>query len=229
LDSMGGPGDDANRAPAVYGLGMQVDIAKRTFKVLRVSQLEDASGKSLNHNVNVGDELVAADGTVLQDAVARGVDIVEDIILGSRGSQVRLSLKSKEGRNYEVTATRHVHVRGVDHSACEARIKGLQDQLERANSLCKALSHEVSEFENANLKLKGSCDRYIEEINLLNAQMGDQISRETHLADLATLGTPQSNVNPPRWFPLINPPRSFPLIPLATPTIPRLALAGRGA
>ena len=85
---MGGSGDDANRAPAVYGLGMQVDIAKRTFKVLRVSQLEDASGKSLNHNVNVGDELVAADGTVQSRPTSVAVAARLKFVDGHAGAMV---------------------------------------------------------------------------------------------------------------------------------------------
>ena len=79
----------------------------------QVSDLQDASGNSLNGQVEVGDTLLFVDGKPIEHV---DIDSLEKFIFGERDSLVTISLKAGGDSDLvtDLTVKRHVLVRSFD-------------------------------------------------------------------------------------------------------------------
>jgi hypothetical protein len=92
----------------LYGIGMKINT-EVPHVVRQVTDLQDESGNSLNHEVQVGDVLILVDNQPIHNL---DLDALERSIFGEQYSLVALTLKSKHPGNVkQLRVRRHVLVR----------------------------------------------------------------------------------------------------------------------
>ena len=95
----------------LYDIGMNINM-EIPHVVRFVSDLQDATGNSLNDEVQAGDVLILVDNQPIHNL---DIDSLESAILGEKDSIVSLTLKSKlPGKVKQLQVRRHVLVRTYD-------------------------------------------------------------------------------------------------------------------
>jgi len=81
--------------------GVGFDIKQRGSDVIVSKIYEETAAE--NSSIQVGDELISIDGSLLKN---KKIEDIDQSLHGKAGTQVKLSLKNQKGKNYDITLTR---------------------------------------------------------------------------------------------------------------------------